>query len=421
MQASQPGKVADTSPPFFLGRQPILDRDRKTVAYELLFRTGFSQGAQVTDDRAATAAVIAHAFGDLGIATVLGGRQGFINFDASLLLSDVPELLPAGNIVIEILETVELTPEVHSRCLDLRRQGFRFALDDVTRVEQIDGTALSLADIVKVDVSATPEHHVPMLAQAVRGAGVKSLAEKVDSPLVADRCLELGFDLFQGFHFARPVVLAGRRADPGQATLLRLLELISEERSNEEIAQAFKQAPALTFKLMRLVNSVGVGVPQRIESLSHALVILGERQLRRWLQVLLFANQDTGRFPSPLLALAVTRGKLMELLAARESDDPGFCDQAFMTGIMSMLDALLGIPMEELLAEVNFGYSIHNALKYRGGRLGRLLKLVEALERTDTGVVAGLMDEEAGNTITDLPALQIMAMNWVDEIGAGLQ
>lgn len=403
--------------PFYLGRQPILDRAGHTVAYELLFRAGRDGPALVTDDRAATSAVIAHAFSDLGLEAVLGDCQGFINVDAELLLSEVPELLPASSIVLEILETVEFTPRLLERCHELKRLGFRFALDDVTDPRQLTDEVLMLIDIAKIDLGGTPTCQVPTLAAAARTAGVQLLAEKVDSHFQADRCRELGFDLFQGFYFARPSLLQGRRTSPERQVLLQLLQKVADGSPTPEIEAIFKRAPELAFKLMRLVNSVGMGVPYRIQSMGHALAVLGERQLHRWLQVLLFANQANGAEALPLLTLAASRGRMMELIAERSTADAGVRDQAFMTGIMSLLDVLMDVPMDELLQQVNLGYSVQNALLLRTGRLGQMLRLVETLERKDTSELPQLLGSDREALRNALPALQIEAMRWANEVG----
>lgn len=417
MTAPIPHESLAAVPPFYLGRQPILDRAGHTVAYELLFRPDRQDDVVVTDDRAATASVIAHAFADLGIQSVLGNCDGLINFDAELLLSEIPELLPATRIVIEILETVELTPEILERCRALKQQGFRFALDDISETEELTAEVLQLVDIAKIDLGATPTHHLPELARAAKAAGVTLLAEKVDSLFLADRCRELGFDLFQGYYFARPVLLEGRQSQPDRHLLLQLLQQVANDTPMEEIEETFKRAPELTFKLMRLVNSVGMGLRNRIHSLSHALVVLGERQLHRWLQVLLYAHHEAGVHTAPLLTLAATRGRLMELIAERCALDPRTRDQAFMTGMVSLLDTLFDTPMEDLLAQVNLGDEIRAALLERSGRLGRMLQLVEALERKDPGELSSYLGDEMEAVRSDLPGLQIAAMSWANELG----
>lgn len=408
------------TPTFWLGRQPILDRNASTVAYELLFRSGGVNTAAVFDDRMATASVINHAFGELGIAAVLGDCRGFINFDTELLMSDVVELLPPERTVIELLESVEITPAVVSRCRELRDRGFSFALDDIVQIDAAHAPILPLVDIVKIDVLGASEAALSGLTAKARAArGATLLAEKVDTRAQADECLDLGFELFQGYFFAKPVVMKGKRADPSKRQLLRLLEQsLDDGIDNAPIEQTFKEAPELVYKLMRLVNSVSVsGARPPLQSLSHALIVLGRRQLQRWLQVLLFAHQGTGAFPSPLLQMAAARGKLLELLAEQASRDTGWRDRAFMTGILSLLDALLEMPMNEILEHISVPHDVRAALLTRDGKLGHLLRVVEALERTDDASVSTLLASGDPCETSELPALQIAALAWSNSLG----
>lgn len=410
-----------SAPSFWLGRQPILDRNSATVAFELLFRSGGSNSAAVTDSRMATASVISHAFGELGIASVLGERRGFINFDAELLMSDVVELLPPDRTVIEILETVEITPRITERVRALKARGFSFALDDIVQLDAVHSPLLPFVEVVKIDVlGTTPEQLEGVVRKARSAAWIHLLAEKVDSREQSRLCRDLGFDLFQGYFFAKPTVMQGRRADPSRRQLMRLLEQSLDDGDNASIEQTFKESPELSYKLMRLVNSVGVGGTRGpIQSLSHALVILGRRQLQRWLQVLLFAHQSTGEFPSPLLQMAAARGKLMELLAAQSSQDRRWQDRAFMTGILSLLDTLLEMPMADVIEQLRLPEDVRTALLTGDGKLGHLLRVVEALERTDDARVSALLAEGDPCPTSELPALQIEALSWSNALGQG--
>ena len=241
--------------PFFLGRQPILDRRGNTVAYELLFRSDPSGGAHVTDGRQATASVIAHAFSELGIEAVLGNCRGFINFDTDTLLSDLPEALPADKIVLEILETVEFNEAVINRCRELHAAGFRMALDDVTALSSGHEQVLPIVDVIKLDLMDIPHEQLPAIAEACQRPGIELLAEKVDTREQAEYCHALGFNYFQGYYFARPIVLEGRTVDPSRSVLLKLLQQLMAEAEIQEIESTFKQSPELSYKLMRLVNS----------------------------------------------------------------------------------------------------------------------------------------------------------------------
>lgn len=409
----------DAAPNFWLARQPILDLTGNTVAYELLFRSSATGGAGVTDDRTATATVISHAFSELGLASVLGGCRGYINFDATLLMADVVELLPPERTMIELLETVELTTAVVERCRELRARGFCFALDDVEQLDANHAPILPLVDVVKVDVKATPAEALPGLVARVREQPrrVKLLAEKVDSRDQAERCRQLGFELFQGYFFARPVVLQGRRVDPSRSVLLRLLQQSVADADIGSLEATFREAPELSYKLVRLVNSVGIGIPSEIRSLRHALMMLGRRPLQRWLQVLLFAHHGAGDFPSPLLQMAAARGRLLELLSEQCGAPQDACDEAFMTGILSLLDTLLQAPMTEVLSDIAVPPAVREALLERGGRLGRMLQLAEALEQADDEEVSRLLEADGLWPTEILPQVQIAALGWSTGLG----
>lgn len=192
----------------FLGRQPIVDRRRNILAYELLYRDAADPcAACVSDEAAATAQVMGQAFDRLGVATVLGPCTGFINIDREMLMSRALERLPRGRVVLELLETMAVDGAVIERCRALKRLGFRLALDDVTSFRECDEPLLGIADIVKVDVLATDSAALDALVRRLKLYPARLLAEKVETRDRARRCLELGFDLFQGYFFGRPVIV----------------------------------------------------------------------------------------------------------------------------------------------------------------------------------------------------------------------
>jgi EAL and modified HD-GYP domain-containing signal transduction protein len=406
-----------TTPVFWLGRQPILDLKSSTIGYELLFRSDAANAARIDDDRMATASVINHAFGELGIASVLGEGRGFINFDGELLLSEVVELLPPERTVIELLEHTTITPEVVDRCRELRERGFSFALDDIVHLDGACKPLLPFVDIVKIDVLASQADQLEKLVAHARSTGgMQLLAEKVDTREQAERCRELGFDLFQGYFFARPVVMQGRRSDPSRRVLMQLLQQILSDTDNAALENTFKQSPDLSYKLMRLVNSVAIGSRSTIQSLSHAIAILGRTQLQRWVQILLFTHQGSGGFQSPLLNLAAARGKLMELLGAK-TNDQRWADRAFMTGILSLLDTLLEMPMQDVLAQLRLPDDVCQALLHRRGPLGHYLLVIEALERADAAEVSVLLASGKPCSTAELAQLQVSALCWANRLG----
>ncbi len=399
----------------YLGRQPILDREQRVVAYELLFRAGNSAGAQVTDDVQATASVIQHAFGELGVPTVLGSQLGFINISTELLLSDLIELLPKQQVVLELLESVAASDAVVERCHALKQQGFRLALDDFVYDDSFR-PLLELADIVKVDLLQHTPEALDALVGQLRTWPVKLLAEKVDSAEQAERCRTLGFELFQGYYFARPTLLATKRADPTQLALTQLLGLVLRDADTAQIEQVFKHHPNLTYNLMRLVNSVAGGARRTLSSVSQAILVLGRVQLQRWLQLLLFTLDSRMPYPSPLLLLAATRGKMMELLAQVQHRGSDHGEQAFMTGILSLIDALIDKPLADIVAELNLDARVAAALLRRDGELGALLQVVESVEHPDLTRTLELLQAAGGITLAALTRAQLDAMHWAHQI-----
>lgn len=403
---------------FFLGCQPILNRDQSIVAYELLFRSSETAAtANVADDLSATANVILQAFTGLGIETVLSSHKGFINISGDLLMSEMVELLPRERVVLELLETVEITPQVVERCRELKAKGFSLALDDFI-FNDVYLPLFDIVDIIKIDLLALKPGQLEVYVNRLRRWPVQLLAEKVDSPEEAQHCLELGFDLFQGYYFAKPAILSGRRTDPAKVALLRLLGLVLSDADVAELEQVFKHDPGLTYNLLRLVNSVAMGMQQRITSLRHAIVVLGRSQLQRWLQLLLFAQRGEGNLNDPLLQLAATRGKLMELLAKHIAPhNRELEDQSFMAGIMSLLDTLLAMKMEDIMGQLNLPENVKDAVLRREGMLGDMLRMGEMLEHNDYDAVMGILPQYPALRLAKLTGAQIEALAWACNLG----
>ncbi|WP_292980993.1 EAL and HDOD domain-containing protein [Nitrosomonas sp.] len=219
----------------FLGKQPILDQNQNLVAYELLFRTSTGNEARISDGFHASANVVVNAYGYLGIQQVLGNLRGFINVNHELLLDDAILLLPSKYVVLELLETISATPEVVQRCTELKQMGYQLALDDVTRIDDRIGPLLPIVNVVKVDVLAMTDNKISELIQGLKAWPVIPLAEKVDSPERARLCMDLGFEMFQGYFFAKPIIISGNKIESGKLSLLRLLSLVMRDAEIDEI------------------------------------------------------------------------------------------------------------------------------------------------------------------------------------------
>jgi EAL and modified HD-GYP domain-containing signal transduction protein len=401
----------------FLGRQPILDRDQRLFAYELLFRNGSRNFADVTDGVQATATVIVNAFAELGVEAALGSCRGFINVDEEFLFSDMLELLPRQSVVLEILETVPPSPAVIERCIALKAAGFTLALDDVIQVEPKFAELLALVEIVKVDIQPLSRVQLMQLVMKLKPMGKQLLAEKVDSREQMEQCLKLGFTLFQGYYFAKPTIISGKKLDHSQLSLMKLMGLLLSDAETAKIEAALKPEPGLTINLLRMTNSVGAGTSEKITSLGHAITVLGRRQLQRWLQLLVFASGKQTGSSNPLLMLAATRGRLMELLAADlRPGDGAFSDQAFMAGIMSLMPALVGLPIAEIVTPLGLASAVRDAVCEGSGTLGDMLHLAESSESGEIDQLTSNLARLPGLTPKLLNRAQTSALQWANSI-----
>lgn len=371
---------------FFLARQPILNIEQELVGYELLFRHSEVNSALVDNNMRATAAVVEHA-AELGLHNVIGTSVAFLNVDAGILMSDAIFILPKQHVVLEILETVELSKELMARIEVLAANGYVFAIDDVVEESYRIELLMPLVDIVKVDVLQMPAEKVGALTDYVKLRGKKLLAEKVETIEQFKLCREYGFDYYQGYYFARPDVLKGKKISQSSLHVMQILALILKGANNFEIVRLIKQDVALSLTLLRLVNTPLYGCRRNVASLGHALLILGDRQLRRWMQILLYANQGCkrGENSSPLMIMAATRGKLCELLAqAANPRRLSKSDTAFTVGVLSLTDALFNIDVADIVEQIGVSLEIREALLSRTGFFGNLLRLVEYSENPDS-------------------------------------
>jgi len=417
MHADATAAVSVPSHDFFLARQPILGRDQHLVAFELLFRAaGEDDDAKLTDGAAATAAVISHA-SQLGMEQVVGEQLAFVNVDEVVLMSDFVRFLPAHKVILEILETVKPSAPLLARVAELKTLGFKFAVDDVIEHSAELDQLIHLVDVIKVDIKGVHPNALAQLVTSLRATGKRLLAEKVETIDEFKLCMELGFEYFQGYYFARPVILSGRKITPSELGILRLLEVVNSNADSQAIETAVKRDALISLNLLRLVNSRAVPGP-RIESLSQALAQLGRRQLSRWLQILLYTAAGARvELNSPLLQLATTRGKMLELMTLRvRPGDTASADRAFTVGIMSLTEALFSVPMADILENVEIAADVRAALLEREGDFGVMLHITELLEAAEGGRKLGDALKKIGLTVPEVREIELAAFDWVREL-----
>lgn len=397
----------------FLGRQPILDVRQEIVGYELLFRSSDCNRSSYDSQNFASASVIANALTNFGLHEVLGNKLGFINITEDVLLSETIELLPREHIVLELLESMPFNEINQKRARALKAQGFRLALDDHT-YSATNAAFYQFVDIIKINLLETTNATCREMVKELKRFPVILLAECVETMEQFEECRELGFELFQGYFFARPVVLKRKAPDASKIGMLKLLESLRGDIDIEDIETVFRNYPDLSYNLIKLVNSVNIGLREKIKNLRHAIMILGLDKLRRWMQLAIYACSASGGINNPLLEMAAVRGRFMEYLIMLRHGVPRgneAVEEAFMAGIMSLMDVLFETSMEQILQELNMSDAVTKALLNREGELGGLLALAETLELVNFGEVQSLV--EATNISLDrLLEAQLDAYQW---------
>ena len=403
----------------FIGRQPILDRNQKIFAYELLFRSGHTQAANVVDNVRATAAVMVNTLNNMGIKRLIGEKKGFLNVDDAILKSGIVELLPKNQTVLEILETVQLTDEIIDLCRGLKRKGYRLALDDFVYHESWR-PMLELADYVKIDVLAYDRAEIKHLKHRLDRYRFEILAEKVETKEDFQHFLDMGFKYFQGYFFARPSVITAKSISTTHMVLIELMRLLSTEAELHAIEQLFRKNPELQIKLLQLMNSASYYTAQKITSIRQSITYFGYRKLQKWVTLLLFAGTGDDLDTNPLLERAAVRGRVAELLARRVSANETVSDSAFIAGVLSLIDVLLSVPMDLAVTELNLSEEIKDALLGREGFLGTFISITEGLEK-DTFEETGRSMEKLGLTLQDLFSMEREAIieyeNYKDDQG----
>lgn len=360
-------------PEIFIARQPIYNRTQHLFGYELLYRSDGDNEAKVTDGDAATSQTLLNTFTEIGLNNLVGGRNAFINLSRGFLTGRYPLPIPNDRVVIEVLENVDIDSELIAGVARLSAQGYTIALDDfVYRDEAVP--LLKLAQIVKLDVQALSEddlrHHVATLRQYEH---IKLLAEKVEVIEEYEVCRELGFHYFQGYFFSRPRIIKRRRVPSSQVSMIQLLaELQSPDVTVPKLEILISRDVGLSYKLLRYINSAFFGLPKPIESIQRAVVFLGTNVIKRWATLLVLSRVEDK--PAELMVTAVVRAKMSEILAKAMGYEAE--EVCFTVGLLSVLDALLDMEMEKVLAMLTMSDEVNGALLRRSGVPGKILDMV---------------------------------------------
>jgi c-di-GMP-related signal transduction protein len=365
----------------FVARQPIFDRYRQLYAYELLFRSGLQNAFQATDSDRASVKVIADSFLRFGIQRMTGGKRAFINFTRDTLVKGYATLLPKELVVVEILENVEQDVEVFDACRELKRLGYTIALDDFV-CEDWSNPLVHFADIIKVDFRATSARMRAELPSLIASRKIRPLAEKIETRGELDEAVELGYAYLQGYFFSKPLILSGRDVPGFRHRYLEVLQEVNRTSLDfGQIEAIIKREPSLTYKLMTYINSVAFGLRNRITSIRQALSLLGEDAVKKWASVVALAGMAQDQ-PAELVVNCLVRARCCELLAGPATLD-GRASELFLLGLFSLLDAITGRPMAEVLRDLPLADDVKLALLGNRNRLRDVLNCLVAYEQAE--------------------------------------
>jgi c-di-GMP-related signal transduction protein len=385
------------------------------MGYELLFREGMSNYFPNIDGNLATSKVLTNTFISIGIEPVAGAGKAFVNFTQDLLLNRIPLMFPKERIAVEILEDVNPEKELIAACREIRQKGYQIALDDFLYRPELE-PLVDLATMIKFDVRATPLEELAEPLQRLSGRDIALLAEKVETHEEFVKAREMGFDFFQGYFFSKPEVLRGKDISSSKMNLLQIMaEANKEDFDFQEIEQIAERDVAISYKLMRYINSAYFKRVSEISSINQAVVMLGERGIRRFLSLIAMSGLASDK-PDELVRTSIIRAKFCELIAEMEGAKKS-PSELFTLGLFSLIDAILDDSMENLMAKLPLSEAIKRALVATDGELRDYLNLVHCYEAGDWQGVSELapnlgVNEEA------LPPHYQEALGWADSLAA---
>jgi len=386
----------------YLGRQPIFNRELEPVAYELLYRSGVT-GGSARNDAQASASVLINAFVEMGVARVIGRSKAFIHMTPELLDDKLLSLFDPAQLVLQLMPDLAYDDDALERVDQLRAAGYGISVDDLL-VHEGTLPLIERAHFIKVDVSAVPREELGDHVAALRGHAAALVAEKVETHEQFALCRVLGFDLYQGYFFARPKLVSGHTMAEDRLSVLHLLSALHKpEVELREVLEIIQRSVSLSYRLLRYVNSAAYNLPRKIESIAQAAVVLGQRRLRDMATLLALTGADDRLQARTHVVL--TRARVCAQLAPAGA---GKAEAAFTVGLFSGLDVLMDQPLEKLLAELPLADETVRAILQREGPLGEVLAAALALERDDR-------DNPALAALQPPPAVYWEAADWATQ------
>lgn len=395
----------------YVARQPIFNQNQKIYGYELLFREGMDNFFSGIDGNIATSKVLSNSFFNIGIKTITGRGLAFINFTRDLLLRQVPELFPKEKLVVEVLEDVEPEESVIKACKELSNEGYSIALDDFFYHSGME-PLVRLSNIIKFDFKATLPGEIAENIEKLSGYNVRLLAEKVENQEEFLMALEMGFHYFQGYFFSKPEIFKGKDISGAKMNLLEVMaEVNKTDFKFDKVEEIIARDVAISYKLMRYINSAFFRRINEISSIKQAIVLLGEKGIRSFLSLIAMSKLAEDK-PDELVRSSIIRAKFCELVGMNNGSRVN-SSELFTLGLFSLIDAILNETMENLMETLPLSENIKQALIHGKGDLSDYLRLVISYEKGEWDAVSTLIEGIAVDE-KNLPKFYLDALGWAD-------
>lgn len=390
----------------FVGRQPIFNRNDEVYAYELLYRSSLKNDVGNVDFDVATSQLIMNAFIEIGLENIVGHRLAFLNMTRHFLVTPDLMCFPPEQVVLELPSEMPIDEEMRKAIYALKAKDYTISLDDYS-ADSLHTSLLPIADVVKLDASVLSDEQLEQELEQLSSRDLMLMAKRVESRERRDKLQELGFDYFQGHFAGKPSIVEGGRLPTNKAAVLRLMSVMSNPDTElDEIEQLISQDASLALRVVRFVNSPLSGLVREVESIREAVLLLGRNLLKKWVSLLALADLDDA--VPEVITMAFVRARLCETLA--EAAGHNDKDSFFTVGLFSMLDAMLGQPMDDLLDSLPFTEEMKLALAHYTGRKGEALMCACNLEiGAPDGAKFENVDEQR------VAELYVEALQWADQ------
>ena len=395
----------------YIARQPIFTAAKEIFGYELLFRDSMDNVFPDIDGDVATSRLLSSTFCAFDLEQLCGGKRMFVNFTKDLLIKEVPRLFPKDLLVVEILENVEPDPNVIEACQHIAGAGYSVALDDFFFKPDLL-PLIQLSKTIKIDFRLTPPKTIQTFVERLTPFSINFLAEKIETHEEFEQALAMGFSFFQGYFFCKPEVLTSKDIAPNKVTLLQIVgEINHSECDLEKLAEIINRDVSITYKLLRYINSAYFRRRQEIQSIQHAVVMLGEKEIRKFISLVATAALAADK-PSELIRSSIVRARMCELIGSLDGLN---LDQfeLFLVGLFSRIDAMLDNPMEEIIDQLPLSTNVVQALTKGEGPLAEILQLIGSYETGDW-ILFSQLKEKLAIDDARIPAFYLEAIGWAD-------